>query len=160
MPQPNERHAKSKWEWGSEPARSQQDRDAVTEPEHKRPPGKKNTKLWCKGHEGRPHQLAITLDGRYRTYQPGRCRWYPRWEWREKRYVLRWTCVHQETCTACGKVLRYQGSLGDADCPAYPGDGKQKAEALAQALEWQERRNRISLRKPVITGPTHYRRQR
>lgn len=90
----------------------------------KRPPGKKNTKTWCKGKVGREHKLVIAVPDNAYHHRP--CGWY------NQRFLLgedetRYNCNHVELCEVCGKVMRryyywYKpapGSMTPQECPHY-----------------------------------------
>jgi len=62
---------------------------------------KKNTRRWCKGVPGREHIVVVERHSQY-GYDCGK-RW-GNWYW----------CLHVETCSACGKILRH---LKPAECP-------------------------------------------
>lgn len=139
MPKRFERHARSRWEWGSAPARSDERRQAVTaDPEPaKRAPRRKDTKRWCRGKVGVEHELAAAVrsfygnayvcgwrrTGYYASVEPPPV--YPKGVPIPKRRRLikrefvvtgrEWRCFHEWRCTVCGKWL---GSL--PQCPDEP----------------------------------------
>ena len=158
MPRRLERHASSKTDWGTGPSRSAQvAAAAAADPEPpKRAPGRKDTRRWCQGKVGVEHTPEVALKGGLRRT----CGWRPRWRLDARRFRADWECWHEERCANCGKVSRYLGSLGAADCPDFPGDDQQRQAAVAEAIQWNERRAERPPRKPVITGPQGYRRQR
>ena len=138
-------------DWGRAPGRAAEVRAAAAEAP-KRAPGKKDTRRWCHGREGREHALVITFRGLY-----GRvCEWQVRWVGDG----IGWHCEHEETCASCGKILRAGYELARAECPAYPGAPEQRAEAEAELRRDREWRIQRALRRaPVITGPQGYRRR-
>lgn len=150
MPQQFERHSRSRWEWGKPPGRADEVRLAASDDPDpaKRPPGRKDTRTWCKGKQGRAHTPALIPDPW--PWRHG-CAWYPSWT---VAGTANWSCQHREVCTACGKVLRHR--ISDSECPAYPGDPAQKAEAVrkSSAPRFSYRRRR------VITGPQGYRKKK
>jgi hypothetical protein len=137
MPRRFERHRRGD-EWSSQPARSDETRQAAgSDPEPvRRPPGRKNTRRWCRGIKGREHQLAVVL----RPWRDRVCRWretgayvrsgdepvpprgvtLPKRPWYWRRWVVtgrRWECWHEWQCQVCGKYL------GKAEkCPDYPAE--------------------------------------
>lgn len=64
---------------------------------------RKNTKDWCKGKEGRPHQPALGYTDQLKQFKFTDCTEYVE-RIKTWKHVAR-TCLHQEACTACGKVL-------------------------------------------------------
>lgn len=154
------RHARSRWEWGSQPSRSA-DRQAAAaeqipglgEVVVKRPPGKKD-KTRCKGNGGRDHVPELTM-GIY--WSARTCGWKPVFHRRTRTYVAGWGCGHRARCRHCGKVLRESWDLADSECPAYPGTREQRAAAEAEAVKWAERSHGWHRRKPPITGQLGYR---
>lgn len=151
MASKHERHARSRWQWGTQPARSTELAAAVTEPDNQ-PPGRKDTRAWCKGKPGRPHQRIIAEEGGQWA-----CRWIVNWDPAARRHDgAVWTCHHREECKACGKILRNGWDLTSDECEHHPGDPAQLAEAVAEA----ERRNSFPrrLRQRIINGPQGYRR--
>lgn len=163
MPGQFERHARSKWEWGTPGARSQEVQAAAgDDPEPvKRPAGRKDTRHWCKGKPGVEHVPQLTLHSPFPWKRGGPCcRWVASWSSRDGEYAACWSCDHRETCSRCGKVLRDPIPAGE--CPAYPGTPQQRAvtEAEARAIKERVAQRRRWSRKPVITGPQGYRRKR
>jgi len=146
------RHARSKADWDTQPSRSAQRREAAAEPE-KRAPGRKNTRSWCRGKEGREHAPEIVFRPVYRH----RCQWRPNWALDG----AHWDCQHAEQCGACGKILREGPQLLAAECPYYPGPDGARAAAQIEAAGARERiRAARESRKRIITGPQGYRRRR
>jgi len=140
-------------DWGRPPGRSAEVRAAVAEAP-KQVPGRKDTRRWCHGKEGREHVPQIVCHGLY-----GRvCQWAERWI---SDGGIHWHCEHRETCAGCGKVIREGWQLAAAECPAYPGSPDQRAAAEAEAARarqwWEDRRRQA--RRPV-DGPQGYRRRR
>ena len=164
MPDPTVRHARtSEPGWGPAPSRSAQRRlAAMTDPEPaKRPPGKKETKRWCKGKVGREHVRGLVFSAWAVARGKERCGWASRWNIHIRGYRLTWACRHREVCVNCGRVFREPWDLAPEECPAYPGDREQQAAAEAQAVKDQERRDEWLLRyarpRRVITGRQSYR---
>lgn len=153
MPDPYERHSRSRWEWGSPGARSQE-RAAATQddPTRNRIPGKKNPGL-CKGeHWKGPHRTV--LEPRYWTWHKGSCGWRPSYNgdapW--------WNCYHHEICEGCGKDF---GKVTPARCPGY--HEITQAEQRAIDVEVAAHKQRVAaraVRKRVITGPQGYRKKK
>lgn len=85
----------------------------------KRAPGKKDTKHWCRGKVGVPHEPEVTLDHNYGLV----CRPHRYYNWRltsvprEQRFYWAWSCRHRITCKNCGKVLEY--NIPVKTCPDY-----------------------------------------
>lgn len=162
MPGKLERHARSKWEWGLPGSRSAEVRTAAADdPEPaKRPPGRKDTRAWCRGKPGVEHVRRLVLHPS--PFKRGKldCGWAPSWRTPDGEYGACWSCDHREECARCGKILR-DGILR-SECPAYPGTPGQRAAAEEKAAEIRERiaQRRPWRRKPVITGPQGYRRKR
>jgi len=92
-------------------------------PEEVRPQrGKKNTRKWCKGKEGREHKPETVRS----TFYNG-----PLFEKKDCHFVThhvikngervplppRWVCYHDVRCTECGKVL--ESFLPMEKCPTY-----------------------------------------
>ncbi|MGH3121085.1 MAG: hypothetical protein ACRDND_08635 [Streptosporangiaceae bacterium] len=158
MPRRFERHARSKWDWGTPPARSAERAAAAAGPAG-RAPGRKDRWARCKQNQGGPHVLKIMPLG-IPSHHPARagCCWFPAYDRESRSYVLSWSCRHHEACEACGKEARC--SIRDDECPDYPGTSGQRAAAEREAAEWAERRARWKPRKPVPDGPQGYRRGR
>ncbi len=150
-------------DWGRPPARSAELTTAVTaDPEPvKRPPGRKDTREWCRGKVGVPHQPAI-VKGNGKLP----CRWAGRYDYklirRQDAWSVGWSCWHHEECSACGKILRATRHLNASECPAYPGRPEQRAQAEREAAAYpaQWRAAAAKHRKPPVTGPQGYRRKR
>lgn len=167
MPDPHERHARSKDDgWGPVPARSQQTAAAAAEPSAKPRPKKERTR-WCGGHKGREHQPQITLctsRGTYHRQDQQRCGWASLWVVGGTGYAARWACYHHETCAACGKILTGQGSIRLDQCPHWPGTEVQRAMAEVKAeqdqADYEARRSRWPSPRPRPSGPQGYRRPR
>lgn len=110
-------------EWGSKARKREArrlrrriDRDAVDEDggsliTGKRAPGKKDPSLCKAAHWKRPHQPEIKIRLVYGR-QPT-CRWD---SWAPKDQPF-WFCFHQESCSGCGKTLRWQ--LPAEECPDF-----------------------------------------
>ena len=135
-------------------------RAAADDPEPaKRPPGRKNTRDWCKGKVGREHVPALELEPPALTNWI--CQWRSDWRVRLQGHAIGWHCCHREICQQCRKVLREPWEIGRTGCPLYPGDPEQKAAAEAEAVEAEGRyREWAQRRRPVTTGPQGYRRKR
>jgi hypothetical protein len=162
MPAQYERHARGSENWSgkSNPGRTPAFRavlaDQLADPVPDRlPPGRKDTRENCKGRPGRPHVPVIVPGDRPEPWLA--CKWVSRWDSAVRAFgVVGWDCSHRERCARCGKVIREGWQLRRAECPAYPGDARQKAEAEASAARRAADRPRP--RRPVITGPQGYRR--
>ena len=170
MPRRLERHARGKGVWDSAPSRSaelQQAARADPDPA-KRSPARKDTRSWCKGKAGREHVLHLVLVPDRLSWRAGKaqvCEWASAWGIDGQEYRLGWACRHREECAACGRIFREHYDLKGEECPAYPGDPGQRAEAQAevgrdqeQCASWPAAAPRW--RRPVITGPQGYRRRR
>jgi hypothetical protein len=162
MPGQFERHSRNAWEWGPVPARSDLVRQsAADDPEPvKRPPGKKDTRSWCKGKTGVPHRIQLVRV----AWRPGgstACGWVPGYVHRRGGiYEVTWSCCHQEQCSRCGRHFRWR--LKPQECPDWPGTPEQRTAAQAKADQATARRREWlatfpRYRKPVITGPQGYR---
>jgi hypothetical protein len=161
MPGQFERHARSRWEWGTPGSRSDELRRAVDDDPAGKTPGKKDPAR-CKGNCGGPHIPVIALH--HETPEDelrSRCQWTSRWSQEEKTAVIVWHCEHEERCAKCGLI--FERHAGRDRCPVYPGTDEQKAVAEQKAFAWAERlrmsQSRLR-RKPVIKGPQGYRRRR
>lgn len=156
------------YRWGPVQSRAAEQSAAMTETV-KRPPGRKDTRQWCRGKVGREHQpqIGLSTDG----WSRHDCEWVSRYDWRGIRrgepedsvQSVRWACGHCERCSACGRVLRPLGELLTEECPAYPGTEGQRAQAErdgAEHLAWLLSLGHYQQRRPVITGRQGYRRRR
>jgi hypothetical protein len=151
VPDPYERHARTKdlSGWESQNPRSAR-RVAATEPEVKRPPAKKDPSLCKAQHWKGPHTPVF----RIRQYgrQKSTCKWGPNWGKPEPR----WHCAHEEVCSGCGKVLSV---FVENRCPDFheitEGEQKQITEKIEQ---WALRR--LARPRPVIDGPQGYRKRK
>jgi hypothetical protein len=153
-----ERHARSRTDWDTQPSRSAERQAAAGEPE-RQAPGRKDRRAHCKENAGGPHVPAVVFMAA--VFRPDRgCEWMPSWSRKERGYDgAGWYCRHEEHCSRCGKVLRV--TVTDNECPAYPGNPVQRADAEADALRAQERQDAWRQRKrKIITGPQGYRRKR
>lgn len=125
MPGQFERHARSKWEWGTPGARSAEVQAAADDdPEPpKRGKGRKDTRRWCRGKVGTEHDVTVVLHSWYGR----KCDWHetghwvhtgpvppkgvtlPKWRHRkDQKWVTTdrtWSCMHEYQCQACGKYL-------------------------------------------------------
>lgn len=164
MPARAGRHARTKdADWDSPPARRDELAAAVqaeigletpVASPAKLPPGRKDTRSWCKGKPGRDHKPAIDDEALGTPLLT--CKWIIRWDKDEGCYAAGWNCLHRERCTQCRKVLRECWQLTRAECPLYPGDTGQRQDAEARAAQLGTRRWRR--RRPLIDGPQGYRR--
>lgn len=137
MPGHFERHARSKWEWGSPGSRSAEVRDAArADPDpSRRAPGKKDKRRWCRGKPGVEHRRAVVLHSPYGH----KCGWLNTGHWvdtgsplprgvpvprrwkRSREWVVtgrRWMCLHELQCLACGKYLGPAPECPDKVVPA------------------------------------------
>ena len=163
MPGQFERHAKSKWEWGTPGARSAEVKAAAADdPEPpKRAAARKNTRDWCKGKQGAAHVPHLVLHPVFWKRGELYCKWHASWSLRGQEYVACWTCDHREECERCGKVLRSR--IAATECPAYPGTPEDHAAAETEAARIREQVAQMAQRpsrRKVITGPQGYRRKR
>jgi hypothetical protein len=161
MPDPYERHSRSRWEWGTPGARSQGRAAAAQEQlvpdiirEGKRPPGKKDPNL-CKGqHWKGSHTLepVINVNG-WRSKKE--CGWGISWVWGDCKPV--WYCCHELICSGCGK-----NPGKSPECPLYHEITTAEQAFLDEEIrKSQERHAAWRLRrKPVINGPQGYRKKR
>lgn len=160
------RHARSKWEWGSQPPRGELVAAEAAEqlapsvvPLGPRGKSRKDTRHWCKGKAGTEHHVTL-VRRQWRGKDQG-CGWVPACRTRG-RDLVSWSCCHSRVCTVCGKVLAYW--LDETSCPDYPGTAAQKQAAETKAIwqreSYQKWLDRRKLRKPPITGPQGYRRKR
>lgn len=162
MPSQFERHARSKWEWGTSGSRNNELARAVRDdPAKKAAPGKKDPSLCKTAHWKGPHQpeLRLLTFGWRRAMG---CRWAV--SWRSKKEPS-WDCNHEEVCSGCGKILRI--SIDKEECPDFhPITADERAAIAAKQAEDEARiaaavaKNPNRWRKPVITGPQGYRRNR
>jgi hypothetical protein len=164
MPRRFERHKRGTQYWDAQPARSDEVRQAAAaDPEPvKRPPGRKDTRTFCKGKRGVEHVLSLVLAHDYFTGGGKVCEWSPGiFSSHDGTFPVKWACRHREICQRCGKVLRESWQLARDECPAYPGSEEQRAGAVAEAAAMNERYQAWSQRaKPVVTGRQSYRRRR
>lgn len=167
MPDPWASHSENKDDWGSNLNHSEEVRRAVNDDPEPPPAGKrkKNTRDWCKGREGRPHEPVMKL--RYTALgKPDQCGWGAHFSWRIKGYEVYWYCGHEQVCARCGKTLGDHSGwrarkLRDNDCPVYPSTRERWQAAVLEAKARDEQRAQQLLpwtRRRKITGPTHYRR--
>jgi hypothetical protein len=159
MPDPFERHARSKWDWGAAGARSQERAGAVyDDPARARTPGRKDPSLCKAAHWKGPHQPQIRE--RQDGYHARECRWDAAWT----RDEPVWFCCHEEACTGCGKILRSR-ILRD-ECPDFQPITKEQHDAITAWIA--RRRDELAATrarsrrqpKPPITGPQGYRKRR
>jgi len=146
--------------WGPVRGRAAETASAVaSDPDpSKRPPGRKDTRSWCRGKAGVPHQPVIVFRPTWTRRPQPACEWAADWIGEQ----VRWHCHHEEHCGPCGKILRTR--IADEECPDYPGDPAQRAEAEREAAaypeQWRAWAQRHGRPKPVIDGPQKYRRKR
>lgn len=171
MPDPFDRHSKSKWEWGSEPARGQQRADAISDtPRKKRPPRKQPDA--CKGNHWDPHVYEVVK-------QAGTpCYWNAVLRFNKGSQVTctpGWVCNHLRKCKFCGRIGEStdgakfnwrSGHIKAEECPeydAYVPMTVRKACAV-KLLEYNERmerfRSKMRPKKPPINGPQGYRKRK
>jgi len=154
--------------WGPVRARSAGTASAIAaDPEPaKGAPGRKDTRSWCRGKPGVPHQPVIII-GKGDTGHS--CEWVPENDYRllrrgEDGWSVGWLCWHREECSRCGRILRERWQVGAAECPDCPGDPEQRAEAEREAAaypeQWRAWAQRHGRPKPVIDGKQGYRRKR
>lgn len=155
MPDPFERHSKSRWEWGTAAPRSQQRAAAADDdPLKERVPGKKD-KNACKAAHGGPHVPVLMLDGNTE------CCWDPMWVSRSGEIEPGWRCHHRERCQNCGKHFRYGFQLRPEECPLYSPEIP--PEVWEECQERELRRSKWMVRRqprPPITGPQGYRKRK
>ena len=168
------RHARSRWDdWDSQPSRSAELAPVVAEQTRTeaepdpRAPGRKDTRMWCKGKVGREHKSALVRRPYLFRVREGGCGWVPAWDAGSREWQgVGWHCDHREECDNCGKVLRDRGSIGRAECPLFAIAGpEQKAAAEAESARRQARRPRRDLLTPeearvAQMGKSGYRRRR
>lgn len=156
MPDPYERHSRSRWEWGTPGSRSQERAKATRDdPARSRIPGRKNPDL-CKGtHWKGPHDPRIEVNTSGWTGGREECGWSV-WSWRSSEPY--WWCRHVLICAGCGKNF---GGVPMSQCPLYHAVTPAEQAALdAEVTRQDEHRAAWRIRKPVITGPQRYRRKR
>lgn len=95
-------------------------KDVVPPEESRASPARKNTRKWCRGKVGIPHQPTITMDKGWRSWMgtlvgSPKCRWWTSM-WRGNK-DLDYRCGHQRTCVACKKVLDHR--VEPKFCPEY-----------------------------------------
>ena len=97
------------------------------DPDHRghrpvQPRAKKDTRSWCKGKVGVPHQPVVNRQ----SFGQGRpCRQPPAWfsmQFRRGNH-RQWWCYHQVVCRICGKILVHQ--LDWRFCPDLPATLKE-----------------------------------
>lgn len=135
MPDPYERHARTKDPSGSDgnPGRRQSRAAAAAEDQAKRAPAKKDPSLCKVTHWKSPHEPAFQV--RSYPWRKKPCCW--RLSWVDE--VPEWGCWHQEACTGCGKVLRV--SIPAKECPDFHPITEAEQAALAAEIErWRLRR--------------------
>lgn len=168
MPQPNDRHAKSSWEWGTAPSRSQQ-RDAAVhdDPVHSSVPSKKKHGA-CKGDDGwhDAHDFIFVMTHHVITGQEMTCEWqaYGTWFSKSRAYsfIPRWVCHHELRCSRCGYLEKQSWTLTQSgECPLHPHTSPPQSIidqcAKEQAAYEARLARRTWGRKPPITGRQGYR---
>lgn len=147
MPDPYERHSRSRREWGS-PGQRSQERAAATQddPVRRKVPAKKDRDL-CKGqHWKGPHTPEIELEYNQVTGQPGTCGWRGRWWSSSKPY--NWTCSHVLRCSGCGKDF---GGASRGQCPRFHEITSEERQLIdAENAAAEERRARWKTRTRKI----------
>lgn len=147
------RHAESKWDWGTNPSRSDERAAAIAQEDApSRPtPGKKDKKAHCKAAQG-PHQVTKIKRLTYYTCQPALM-----WNRAHATWDVGWTCYHELKCQACGKV--FETRLSDRECPDWrPLTISQREDFDQQIAQRMKARDAWKSRKPVIKGRQAYRR--
>ena len=161
MPDPFDRHSRSKSEWGAPGARSQERAEAARDdPARSRTPGKKDPSLCKAAHWKGPHKPELRMQ-EYGWRRETACKWAI--SWREPGEPS-WHCNHEEACSGCGKILRTK--ISDEECPGYhPITDGEVAALEAKRAEDEARTAATRARsrwqqRPPITGPQGYRRRR
>ena len=98
---------------------------------------RKNTRDWCKGKDGREHQVRVQISP---SESGAICRWGPAYAFGLISLVqedVRWACCHVRLCVVCGKKTEL--SVPRQECPDYPGDQAQKQEAMQAVERWRAR---------------------
>jgi hypothetical protein len=110
------RRGRQLWHWGTgKDLLSRQERRAADDlrPPRQGRPGRKDTRRWCRGVEGREHDPEIVIPENQR-WRWNVCR--PAQPWMRSD----WSCAHAERCRACGKVMRDGWQLNHPqECPDY-----------------------------------------
>jgi hypothetical protein len=170
MPDPFERHAKSKWDYGSEPARNQQRAEAANDdPGRKRKPKKKSPDA-CKQNHWGPHEYVLFKERTVKDPNPP-CRWSPIIRYKSPvECEPEWFCHHVLKCKHCGRIGGpttgnsnwRNGRIPAQQCPEFNPDVPDSVhEECEKTLEHHfEFRARRAQRKPPITGPKGYRKKR
>jgi len=153
MPDPYERHARTKDSsgWYDQHPRSAR-KAAAADDTAKRPPAKKDPGLCKAAHWKEPHRPVLRIRAFIWRRTP-LCQWSVDWG----RTEPRWSCAHEEICAGCGKILRT--SIGNAECPDFRP--VTEAQRLALERETAERQARVKARRyarrPAVDGPQGYR---
>lgn len=145
------RHSRSRWDWGTEPSRSDERAAAIAaeEAEPKGSPGKKDKNARCKVAKG-PHR-PMPLE-RMPSYH---CQWILVWQ--RGQWITRWWCVHEIKCEACGRI--FQARLKEEQCPRWKPISEEQVRSLKeQASQREEAQRKWRSRKPTVTGRQSYRR--
>lgn len=112
--------------WDTEPRR-----DEPLQQEVGRHRARKNTRDWCKGKVGRPHEL-----GEPRRKYGLACRvslWF-RQPGGQAVGAPSWYCAHYETCQRCGKMLYPVDPLNCPDRPAVLPEPRQHLYARRRSV--------------------------
>lgn len=163
MPKRFERHARTSWEWGTPGSRSNELARAVKDdPAKKAAPGKKDPSLCKATHWKGPHQPGLRLLT-FGWRRPITCQWDI--SWHSKNDEPSWHCNHEEVCSGCGKVLRV--GIKNEECPDFHPITTEERTAIEEKEAQNKARIAVAVakhpgrwRKPVITGPQGYRRNR
>lgn len=164
MPDPNTRHARTKWEWNVGEGRNELTRKAVQDdPARVATPAKKK-RGECKQNQWGPHEFAIIEDPtalHFPRQYVRDCHWAAGWSQKNQDYRPRWDCYHAELCVHCGKRKRENFQLAADECPNYVPDIPPDV-VLAAEVEQERFKNRpirSYFRRPrqPITGPQGYR---
>lgn len=82
---------------------------------------KKDKRKWCKGKVGREHNLAIRAES-YLENMGATCGYKPYQIIGNDETKYHWSCIHEEYCTNCGKILA--SWLPEEKCPTLDSDSK------------------------------------
>jgi hypothetical protein len=156
MPVPYDRHAKSKWTWGTEPKRSQQRAAAAADGDgSKRAPSKKNPDA-CKQNHWGPHELILVYAPTYFARNRQSCAWNPGWN--SDGYRPFWWCGHEEQCKHCGKVIFRR--ISPEECPNYRPDIPEGVWQTCREADERMTSRKWMQKKSPITGPQGYRKKK
>lgn len=155
MPDPYDRHGRSRDpDWGSNPPRSQQRAAAAEDDKGKRPPGKKDPDLCKAEHWKAPHQLVLRIR-ELGWRREMKCGWGTSYFYRGD---ARWHCAHEEACSGCGKIMF--PSIPKERCPEYHEITSEELAAVQADYARREAAISRARRRPVIDGPQGYRKQK